>query len=148
MNLKRNVLTGLAVAVLVLGAAIAQNITKSIQLSQDPTSPFGVDPSNGVFFSNHVNTSQPPTPGVANCGTTPSLTGTDTAGEMTEGSGTVTRCDVTFARAYTATPYCTATTVVTATPIALIPSPGGFVAQHIGGTVPRWSYICIGPRQG
>lgn len=148
MNVKRSIVTGLAVACLVLGGAIAQNLTKSIQLSQDPSGPFGVDTSNGVFFSNHVNTSQPATPGVANCGTSPSLTGTDTGGEMTEGSGTVTRCDVTFARAYTATPFCLATSISTATPVAIIPSPGGFVAQHSGGTVARWYYNCTGGRTG
>lgn len=147
--MKRIFLASLTVICLGLGLAIGQNITRSVQLSQDPTGPFGVDSLFGVFFSNHVNTNQVASPTVGNCGTSPTFTGTDTAGEMIEGSGTVTNCSMTFARAYTATPYCVATSSSTTTPVAVLASPNGFNVTHLSSAaLMRWYYSCTGGRVG
>src|SRR5262249_37223909 len=42
------------------------------------------------------------------CGTSPSITGTDQAGEVTMGTGAPTGCVITFNSAYTSAPYCSA----------------------------------------
>lgn len=150
MNIKRYLTTGLAVACLVLGAAAAQNIVKSVQLSQDPTGGMGVDALGGVFFPNHVSTAQPATPTVVGFGAgTPSITGTDSAGEVVEGTGAVTSGTLTFARAYNATPYCTGTSNAAATPVAFYSSPNGFNVAHPGTSVlMRFYYQCVGGRTG
>ena len=43
---------------------------------------------------------------VGACGTTPSITGNDNRGSVTNGSGIVTSCVVTFNSAYTTNPFC------------------------------------------
>lgn len=45
-------------------------------------------------------------PTLSNCGTTPSVTGTDRAGKITVGTGVVTACTLTFAAAYPSAPNC------------------------------------------
>lgn len=50
-----------------------------------------------------------PQPAVSTCGTGPTLGGSDRAGTIFVGTGTVTACTVTFANAYAATPSCVAT---------------------------------------
>lgn len=147
--MKKVFLASLAIICLGLGLSIAQNITRSIQLSQDPTGPFGVDSLGGVFFSNHINTSQVASPVLVGCGTSPTLTGTDTAGEVVEGTGSVTACSFQFARAYTATPYCYGSSSSTTTPVAFISSPSGFNVSHIASAaVMRFYYNCTGGRIG
>jgi hypothetical protein len=46
---------------------------------------------------------------VGTCGTAPAITGNDTRGIITLGSGSPTACTVTFASAYTTAPYCVIT---------------------------------------
>lgn len=48
-------------------------------------------------------------PSVSSCGTTPSITGSDIAGKVTFGTGTVTSCTVTFASAWASAPPCVIT---------------------------------------
>lgn len=48
-------------------------------------------------------------PALTSCGTTPAISGSDLAGEVTMGTGTPTGCVITFNVAYAATPYCSAT---------------------------------------
>jgi hypothetical protein len=56
------------------------------------------------------------TPALTSCGTSPSISGTDIAGTVTMGTGSPTGCVITFATAYTTTPYCQVIWV--ATPLA------------------------------
>lgn len=85
--------------ILALGAGpvSAQNITKGIQLSQDPTGPIGYDTLGGSYFPGHINSNTrvgaPPV--LTTCGTAPSFTGTDTALRLTTGSAATT-CTITF----------------------------------------------------
>lgn len=46
-------------------------------------------------------------PAVSSCGTSPSITGGDTAGKVTIGTGTPSSCTVTFDTAYSNAPSCT-----------------------------------------
>lgn len=45
-------------------------------------------------------------PVISSCGTTPTVAGSDTAGEVTTGTGSPTACTITFSAAYAAQPYC------------------------------------------
>lgn len=134
--------------VLILGLSIyagAQNINKALQLSQDPTGSFGVDTSNNVYFPAHVLGSGT-APVVSSCGTTPSILGTDIAGQVTEGS-TVAVCTVTFNTAYLAKPWCvvTAQTANTTSPISYIPYTTGIYVSHSAQAAGQvWNYFCSG----
>lgn len=95
--------------ILGLGAvgAVAQNITKALQLSQDAAGDFGVDSNNNVYFPGHIlNTGrgQGAVTTVAGTGT-PTLVGTDVAGTVTMGTSATT-ATVTFGRAYITAPNC------------------------------------------
>ncbi len=46
---------------------------------------------------------------VGTCGTSPAITGNDTRGVVTLGTGSPTACTITFASAYTTAPYCVIT---------------------------------------
>lgn len=97
-----------------LASALAQNITRSVQLSQDPTGIFGVDSTNSVYFGNHILSTTrggpPPTVTGSTCGTTaPSITGSDFAGTVTVGTSATTSCVVTFGTAFNTAPTCVLT---------------------------------------
>lgn len=57
----------------------------------------------------HAGTAQMTAPALTSCGTSPAIVGTDTAGEVTMGSGGPTGCVITFNRPYTGTPFCVVT---------------------------------------
>lgn len=103
--MKKYLLPSLLVLALSASFAIAQSITKALQLSQDATGAFGVDTTNGVYFPGHVlSASKIGTPTVAGTGT-PTVVGTDTAGTITMGA-TATTATLTFAQAYVSVPWC------------------------------------------
>ena len=88
-----------------VGAANAQNFTKSLQGSQDPRGPVAGDSLSNYYFPNHINA-------FGNLGITPSgtcvgacgaLTGTDNAGSIITSGTTLT---VTFGQAFGAIPAC------------------------------------------
>ena len=51
-----------------------------------------------------------PTPSMGTCGTTPSISGNDSVGTITVGSGVVTACTMNFAQGWTAAPVCNVST--------------------------------------
>ena len=143
-------LLGLATVICIgLGLAVAQNINRSIQLSQSPLGPINVDTVNGVYFPAKVNTSGS-APTLAGGGTSASVSGSDTAGEISIGTGTTTTATITFRTAYTSTPYCTWGTSVLSSAAGLV-SPSGinFVWTSTGSaTGSKLNYICIGRSTG
>ncbi len=128
---------------------VAQNVNKSVQLSQDPSGPIGYDNQNGVYFPGKIytnNNQTAPTAG-SGCGTTPTVTGTATAGNIIEGTGTVSAdgCGISFATAYPATPYCVASSNKSATPTGAFSTPGGIAFLHLGTAASlRINWICFG----
>lgn len=109
--MRKLLLPSLLVLALASGIAFAQNITKSVQLSQDGTGTIGYDTSGGVYFPGHIlsNTRVAVAPSVtgATCGTTaPAITGTDFAGTVTVGTSATTSCVVTFGTAFVTAPTC------------------------------------------
>lgn len=112
MNFRKYILPCLLILGLGLALATAQNITKSVQLSQDGSGTIGYDTSNGVYFPQHILSTirGGPAPTVAtNCGTTgQTVTGTDFNGQITIGSSVATVCALTFGTAYNTAPTCVA----------------------------------------
>lgn len=64
----------------------------------------------------HVSSAQTTAPALTSCGTSPSISGSDTAGTVTMGTGTPTGCVITFNAAYNTAPHCNVTW--RATPLA------------------------------
>ncbi len=106
--MRKYILPSLLILALGLGLAVAQNITKALQLSQDATGAFGVDTSNGVYFPGHILSTGKPAPALTACvtGGTPTLVGTDFSGVITAGTTASTSCVVTFGTAYVTAPNC------------------------------------------
>lgn len=109
--MKKYILPSLLILVGLAFGSLAQNITKAIQLSQDPNGLIGYDTSNNVYFPNHILSTVRggPAPSVtgSTCGTTaPSVTGTDFAGTITVGTSATTSCVLTFGTAFVTAPTC------------------------------------------
>jgi hypothetical protein len=54
----------------------------------------------------HIRTNAVSPPALTSCGTSPSISGTDVAGQVTMGTGSPTGCVITFQIAYASAPYC------------------------------------------
>lgn len=127
-----------------LGFAAAQNITKSVQLSQDPTGQIGYDTNNNVYFPAKVLTT----------GRTPTLSGGISGGTVTGSAfgGIITGVTgssagaLTFGTAFLAQPYCVATSTNTAT------SPIAYNTVATGINFTTWTgaltamYVCTGSK--
>lgn len=87
-----------------------------------------------------------PTVSSSTCGTSPSVRGTDTAGEITVGSGTPTSCALTFASSKTKVPFCTVTNKgPNSNPMTAVTiSVNGIAISQLGIQGQKIDYICIG----
>ncbi|MEQ1875074.1 MAG: hypothetical protein ABL958_00415 [Bdellovibrionia bacterium] len=65
-----------------------------------------VSPGATLDVNGHIAASNSTAPSLSSCGTSPTITGNDTRGKITFGTGTVTSCTITFATAYASAPYC------------------------------------------
>lgn len=85
------------------------------------------------------------TPALTSCGTgSPAISGTDSAGTVTAGTS-ATGCVLTFAAAYTAVPYCVATSQVapgTSTPAYSV-SATALTLVQASQSGNKWDYICV-----
>ena len=143
--MKRLILGLATILCLGLAVSIAQTINKSIQLSQDASGPIGFDTVNGVYFPAKINTAGS-APTLGSFGTSP---GSDTAGEIIEGSNADTGGTLTFRTRYTGTPYCVVSSSAQATPVGAVPTPGGITITHASSTLSlKIEYICIGRSTG
>lgn len=138
--------TGLAV----LG--VAQTINQSVQLSQDPRGPYGVDTTGNLYiFSNlhlltQINNSAGPTVSTSPNPSTGCAMVTNPA--STDMSGTLTGCSsssgtVLFGRAYLSAPRCVATSS-NATNVALTVTAvttGVQISPNTNGAG-SWTWIC------
>jgi hypothetical protein len=148
--MKRLALVALALALGLGGAAYAQTITKSLQGSQDPRGPVGLDTSLNAYLPGHINAfGNTGVVSPANCGagleTGVVGTGsTDVAGFITPQSSS---CQVYFGTAFNAAPSCITQTqsipVATALSTYITTATTGFnLSGVISGTIVN--YICIG----
>lgn len=82
-------------------------------------------------------------PVLTSCGTTPAITGSDTAGIVTMGT-TATGCVITFAAAYVLAPYCVVSWI--ATPLAsqsYVTSATAITLTQTSASNNKVQYICI-----
>ncbi len=95
-------------------------------------------------FSAHVAlTGASPT--ISSCGTSPSVTGSDSAGEVTTGTGSPTACTITFATAYAAQPICIIRDrTATANLISYALSTTAIVVTNSAASSQKLTYICFG----
>src|SRR6266567_3881877 len=103
--MKKYLLPSALILLLGLGFALAQTITRAVQLSQDTTGAFSVDSNNGFYFPGHVLSIGTPAPSfIGNGGGT--VTGTDFQGAVILQGITGS---VIFGRAYLTLPSCVVT---------------------------------------
>jgi|GEM_PF-6504757 len=87
------------------------------------------------------------TPGIGSCGTSPSISGTDTRGQLQFGTGSPTSCTITFAAAYSTAPYCVVS-AYQSNPGAIywlssVSTTGFIVNLATGNSNQRFHYFCI-----
>lgn len=145
--MKKYLLPSALILVGFLGFALAQNITKSVQLSQSAQGPIGMDSSNNVFFPAHIlNVGRVPTVS-SPAGTAPTIaTGsTDWMGQVTGGSVGNTTGSITFNVAYGAAPVCilTQTNGTASTPTWTTATTGINITNATWG-IASYAYICSG----
>jgi hypothetical protein len=112
--MRKYLLPSLICLCLGLGVALAQNITRAIQLSPDTTGAFGVDTNLGIYLPGHILVGPGtvrPAPVLTACvtGGTPGIVGTDFSGVITSGTSASTSCVLTFGTAYITAPNCSLT---------------------------------------
>lgn len=129
-----------------LSLALAQTITKSVQLSQDSTGAIGVDTNNNVYYPAHILTTGPGTPALTSCGSgTPTITGTDTAGTVALGTS-ATGCVITFNKAYAATPYCLVTARAGVSQVGYSTSTTALTTTQVSTSSNTIDYLCTGSK--
>ena len=133
--------------ILAFGIALAgaQVITKSLQVTQDPRSPVGLDASNNVYFPAHVLTSQS-APALTSCGSgSPTVTGSDFGGQITEGSS-ATGCILTFKEAFAAAPGCVISSSNAASGLGVTTSTIAMTIVHSSYSSITIGYLCTGAK--
>lgn len=122
-----------------LSLAVAQNINKALQMSQQP-GVFGVDASNNVYFPAHVLSN-----GKAPTTSNGTVSGTDFQGTITESSNSVGGT-LTFATAFLAAPNCVVTgqTGTSASPITYSTVTTSLTWSHLSQASKLLSYFCSG----
>ena len=140
--MKRYLLPSALILAFGLSLAFAQQITRSVQLSQDPTGPIGYDYSaKNTYFPGHILFNSTSTPAITSCGTAPAITGNDTVGRLTTGSGGVTTCTIAFTTAFNSTPSCLVMTQGSATmPTFTNTTTNIIMSVDISSTV--YNYFC------
>lgn len=149
MNIKRLTLTVLAALFTAGIAAAATNLALDGNLTVGGTTTLtgALTNTGAVNAPAHINTGATP-PVLTSCGTTPAITGSDTAGVVTMGT-TATGCVITFATAYTGTPYCVVTWI--ATPLAsqsYVTANTAITTTQTSTSNNKLQYVCVGPSGG
>lgn len=80
-------------------------------------------------------------PSLSSCGASPSVTGTDCAGKITEGTGSPTGCVVTFNAVYGVTPFCLVQTTSTVTTAAVTSTSGSQFTITTSASIPSDTII-------
>lgn len=143
-NMKRHLLTIALALALSMSLANAQTITKSLQGSQDPRGPVGLDANNNAYFPNHVNF-------YGNLGIGPTISGSGNngtaVGTPTDNAGTIltsgTTLTLTFGQAFGAAPACILQEQAGSTAPTYTVATTGILATTVV-TAKNYSYFCPG----
>lgn len=139
--MRKYLLPSALILALGLSWALAQNITKSIQMSQSPGA-IGLDTGLSAYFPNHISSSgKSPT---VSSGT---VSGSDFSGTITESSNSIGEV-LTFHTAFTVAPHCIVTAeapgVALATPISYSTVTTALTITHLSQVSKLLDYICVG----
>lgn len=140
--MRKLLITALALA-LGLGVAYAQNITRSVQGSQDPRGPIGWDTSNSMYFPGHINAFGQNTAATKSTGTTPCTLAsgsTDVAGSLLTNTSS---CYVTFGSPFNSPPACLASANTLSNTVVISTTTTSFSLVS-ANTAATYFYICIG----
>jgi|SRR5882672_10158131 len=145
-SLLRSAACGLVFALAIAGTLAVAQITKSLQLSQDGSGPFGVDVNNNLIITNnrHLNASTTgTTPTLGTCtGGTITANSTDFSGQVTGASATT--CAVVFGQVYGTAPRCVISLGTTnAGPyfVSAVTTAGFTINQ--AATASTYNWVCI-----
>ena len=148
--MRKYLLPSALILVLGLGFAIAQNITKSVQLSQDASGPIGYDTQGNVYFPAHILTTNglngaPTVHTDAGTAATLDANATDFSGTLT-GSANDTTVQIIMSKAYNAVPHCVVLSQNPATsPVAYnLVASGINITSQVGASI--INYVCSGAK--
>ena len=147
--MKKYLLPSALILVFGLGLALAQSITKSVQVRPDPSGTIGYDTNNNIYFPAHVLSTGPGLPTASSpAGTAPAMAAgsTDFVGQFQGATGNNT-ASIIFNKAYAGVPTCLAISQNPATsPIAYNAVATGinFTTANNGSVI--INYICSGPK--
>jgi hypothetical protein len=134
----------------VAGTTIVSVIATALRGQTDNTYDLGTTTLRwrDFFLGRHINTAGSTAPTVGTCGTSPSITGFDTAGQVTTGSSATTACTITFGVAFVAAPTCVITDANgSITPAAFsvgTVSTSSVIINYASATSTKFNFICIG----
>lgn len=97
--------------------------------------------------ANHLRTTGS-VPTLSSCGTSPTISGTDVAGQVTMGTATPTGCTITFATTYTNAPYCTVTWQTNLASMTYTVSASAITLTQTGTSSNKVNYNCIAQSGG
>ena len=150
--MRKYLLPSALILVLGLGFAIAQSITKSVQLSQDPLGPIGYDTQGNVYFPAHILTTNGMN-GAPTVHTDGGLTAatidanaTDFTGTITGGAAQTGAVQIVMSKAYVAVPHCVVTSqnMVTSPINYNLVATGINITTQIGAAI--INYVCSGAK--
>ena len=127
-----------------VGGGFASNNPYSYTAPAD-LGPGTLNAADSIVTGNHFR-SDGTAPTVSSCGASPTIRGTDVAGEVNTGAS-VTACTITFAKAYHSVPICMVQTKANPSPVTYVVSSSttlltvNFSASLHGG----WFYSCQDP---
>ena len=137
---------GLALQLQTTGALTPNNAVLGV--IADGVTRYSVRQNGDVYSQGHWVTIPASRPTISACGTSPSIaSGSDTAGRVVVGGGTVTSCRVNFARSFTNIPACVISREAGMAPLWLADASFSYlVASTSGGENMagfNFDYICI-----
>lgn len=95
-------------------------------------------------FGAHVALNGAP-PAVTSCGTSPTIIGSDSAAEVTTGTGSPTACTITFSAAYVSQPICIVRDrTVAANVTSYTVSTTAIVVTNTAASSQKIGYVCFG----
>lgn len=140
-----NTATGLTIFV---NSSASSNPAFIIQDRSKPLYPiFQISPTGTVSIGNQLMTTSTNggvNPTVGTCGTSPTMTGTDTNGRVVAGSTAITACTVTFAQPWPISPNCIASSESDVTSVKVVATRPNAVFTMQNMTSKTFNYICLG----
>lgn len=102
----------------------------------------------GIWGPGHLQVGGTGSPVLTSCGTSPAITGTDTAGVVTMGTATPTGCVLTFAAPYLSVPFCAVTWKTNLASMSYVVTATTLTLTQTGTNSNPVMYLCVGQPGG